>query len=133
DHPLPATAGLHRAGPGPRARPGPDRQVGRAGARPRARGARLRMDRRPGGPGGCREQPAGGRTERGMTATVGARSGAASVASAREANAARWRAAFEARAATLPAGPDWLAALRRGALARFVEEGWPSNRLESWR
>lgn len=36
-------------------------------------------------------------------------------------------------AAALPDGPDWLTALRRDALHRFQETGWPHAKDEAWR
>ncbi|WP_022947911.1 Fe-S cluster assembly protein SufD [Methylohalobius crimeensis] len=41
---------------------------------------------------------------------------------------------YQSRAESLAASsPDWLAKLRRGALARFAEQGFPSLREEEWK
>ena len=34
---------------------------------------------------------------------------------------------------TLPAGPEWLRALREGAAARVKESGLPTRKTEAWR
>lgn len=45
-----------------------------------------------------------------------------------------WIADFDARAAALPGATlPWLAGLRRAALERFADEGWPTSRQENWR
>ncbi|MBN8442277.1 MAG: Fe-S cluster assembly protein SufD [Thauera sp.] len=45
-----------------------------------------------------------------------------------------WLQRYNAGRDALPgAGVPWLDALREEAIMRFADEGWPSNRLESWR
>jgi len=45
-----------------------------------------------------------------------------------------WLAAFREIAPSLPgAALPWLGAIRQGAITRFADSGWPSNRLENWR
>lgn len=46
----------------------------------------------------------------------------------------RWLAAFQSREPELgAAGPGWLHALRRSALERFLELGFPTPKVEEWR
>ncbi len=46
----------------------------------------------------------------------------------------RYLAAFDAaERAGLAEGPEWLASVRRAAIARFAEVGFPSGREEEWR
>ena len=45
-----------------------------------------------------------------------------------------WLAAFRTQAASLPgAGLPWLAEIRRRAIERFADEGWPTHRMENYR
>ena len=45
-----------------------------------------------------------------------------------------WLAAFRTQAASLPgAGLPWLAEIRRRAVERFADEGWPTHRMENYR
>ncbi len=45
-----------------------------------------------------------------------------------------WEADFSAREQGLAgAGLPWLAAMRKRAIARFADEGWPTTKQESWR
>ncbi|MFP5406177.1 MAG: Fe-S cluster assembly protein SufD [Gammaproteobacteria bacterium] len=47
---------------------------------------------------------------------------------------AHWLGAFESQASGLSgAGLPWLEAVRRRAIERFADEGWPSNRIDAWR
>lgn len=45
----------------------------------------------------------------------------------------RYLAAYDARAAVAVAEPDWLASLRRLAIARFDAVGFPTTRNEAWK
>jgi Fe-S cluster assembly protein SufD len=40
---------------------------------------------------------------------------------------------FEALRREQPSAPDWLATLRAGAFGRFLEQGFPTTRLEDWK
>src|SRR2546430_4390398 len=83
-----------------------DRQVGRQGARTRAGREGVRLAARRG---------------RGDMTEVADRN-------------ARYVAAFEAFARNGASGaPEWLRELRRGAIARFAELGFPTTKQEEWR
>src|SRR5262249_26972439 len=103
---LPAHAQLRDAGPRPRARRRPNRALGRAGPGAGARGTGLRLAR-----GRCRSAGRGAR----MTT---------------ETFLSAWKA-LEASGAF--AGPPWLRALRREAIARFAARGLPTTRDEEWK
>ena len=64
----------------------------------------------------------------------GAAAGGPAASGAAASGAAARLAAFPALAARLP-GADlpWLAALRRRAIERFADAGWPTGRLDAWR
>src|SRR5690606_10960386 len=116
-HALPAPARLHRARQGARALGRSHRALGWARAGARARSARLCVDLRAEA-GRCGSRDAGSLAGWGRTMS----------------DVDTWLATFRTQAASLPgAGLPWLAEIRRRAVERFADEGWPTHRMENYR